>query len=112
MTARWHIVTEGDTLTLSRVWPPRFDLAVTAQFPEARRLRLAHQIRQDMWRLLQRLRGFRPAVQVTRGPNGLLVTAGGAVAHPVPQSVRDRLTDLLHDPAHRARWLQHAGRRR
>lgn len=111
MRRRWHIVEEGATLTVSRAWPPRFDLVVEARFPDVRRLRLAHQIRQDMWRTLRDLRGFRPVVAITRDGDGVTVRAGGAVCAPVPATAHDRLARLLADPARRRRWLTHAERR-
>ncbi len=110
MRGRWHIVTEGDTLTLSRGLPARVDLSVTMRCPDANRLRLATQIRQDMWRALQRLRSFRPAVAVTRDQTGLSVTAGGALDRAAPPSAEGTLADLLSNPANRRRWLTHARR--
>lgn len=105
----WHIVAEDGALTLARQMPVRFDLCVQAVFPPARKLRLAHQIRQDMWRMLQGLRGFSPVVRVEDRVGGVLVTAGGRAARPVPNAAEARIAALLSDPAHRRRWLAHAG---
>ncbi len=102
----WHITHDGPTLTLSRGVPARFDISATARFPDANRRLLASQIRQDMWRRLQRLRGFRPVVEVTRDAQGLTVRAGGAVEGRVPPHAQAALQDLLTDPAFRARWLR------
>ncbi len=112
MRDRWHILEAGDTLTVARRLPVRFDLRVAAGFPEAHRLRLAHQIRQDVWRALQRLRGFSPVVAVTRTATGLWVEAGGAIDGRVPGTAAPCLATLLGDPVHRARWLRYAAPRR
>ena len=63
---RWHILREGDSLTMTRALPVRFDVAAGTTLPGGGRLRLAMQVRQDLWRALQALRGFAPVVQVTR----------------------------------------------
>ncbi|ARE39894.1 hypothetical protein RGUI_1753 [Rhodovulum sp. P5] len=108
----WHIVAEDGALTLARQMPVRFDLCVQAVFPPARKLRLAHQIRQDMWRLLQTLRGFSPVVRVEEDGANLRVTAGGRAARPFPKAEAEaQLNALLSDAGHRARWLAHARRR-
>ncbi|WP_338020478.1 hypothetical protein [Dinoroseobacter sp. PD6] len=102
----------GAVLTLSRRPGARFDLAAATRMPPvAARGRLAHQIRQDLWRALQGLRGFSPVVQVTAGPEGTEVIAGGQlVAARAPKAqIEARIAALLEDPQHRARWLRHAG---
>jgi hypothetical protein len=105
----WHILRDGDRVTVARALPVRFDVAASATFPPARALRLAHQVRQDLWRALRDLRGFAPAVDVVPDGQGLRVTAGGAVAGPTPRHhANARIAALLSDPAARARWLAHA----
>lgn len=114
----WHLQRDGAVLVLSRHVPARFDLsAVTvlrAGAGPVSRARLAHQIRQDVWRCLQGLRGFRPVVQVTRdAAAGVLhVVAGGALEARQGIAARGRaealLADLLADPARHTRWLRHA----
>ncbi|MGI3210756.1 hypothetical protein ACROSR_06515 [Roseovarius tibetensis] len=102
---RWHEIEEGGTLTLTRRLPARFDLAVEGWLPEAPRRRVAHRLRQDMWRELQGLRGFAPAVQVWRVASGLRVRAGGAVAGRFARADAEaRIDALLQDPARMARW--------
>jgi hypothetical protein len=102
---RWHLIDEEGRLTLSRRLPVRFDLAVEGALPEASRARVAHRLRQDMWRELQGLRGFAPAVQVWRVPGGLRVKAGGAVpARSARAAAEARIAALLEDPARVARW--------
>lgn len=110
----WHILKDEGRVTVTRRLPVRFDLSVEAELPCAREVsltRVAQQVRQDMWRRLQDLRGFAPAVEVSRGEAALKIRAGGALVGPVPGRVRDTLAELLDSPAHRARWIAHAGRR-
>ncbi len=108
---RWHVAPLRDGVELSRRAPARFDLAVEARLPLMDPLRLAHQVRQDMWRRLQRLRGFAPAVRVTRDGDHLHVTAGGAVNGPIPRAQAEAaIRAVLDDPANRARWRRFAGR--
>lgn len=108
----WHITRTDDALTLSRRLPVRFDLAAETTLPGGDPLRLAHQIRQDMWRALQSLRGFAPAVEISAEGQGLRVRAGGQAAGPVPANAAERVAAVLGCPANRARWLRHARRSR
>jgi hypothetical protein len=107
----WHVAHDGPTLTVSRRSDPHWDLSVTEQLPEVGSpARLAHQIRQDLWRRLRRLRGFCPAVQVTRCDGHSEVRAGGGVAGAFPRAASEAaIAELLACPRHRARWLAHAG---
>ena len=106
----WHVLREGATLTLARHLPARFDIGAEATFPPMDRLRLAHQVRQDMWRALRDLRGFSPVVQVTAQEGALLLRAGGRVAGPAPKTVLEAcIAALLADPEKRARWGRFAG---
>ncbi|MBY5973925.1 hypothetical protein KUV28_16310 [Ferrimonas balearica] len=110
----WHRLREEDAVTIARRLPVRFDLSVEASLPVSGPVsltRVAHQVRQDMWRRLQGLRGFSPAVRVTLGDGQLVVRAGGAVEGALPGKARDALAELLESPSHRARWLAHAARR-
>lgn len=106
----WHILREGAALTLCRQAPARFDVAVSVELPAGDPLRLAHQVRQDMWRKLQSLRGFSPVVEVTPKGHGLRVRAGGQVLGRVPSNAAGLITDVLENPLNRARWLRHANR--
>ena len=104
---RWHVIEEADgALTLARRLPVRFDLAAeTVLGGGVGRRRLAHLVRQDMWRTLRHLRGFAPVVRVARVPGGLHVRAGGAVAGRLARADAEaRIAALLADPGHRARW--------
>ncbi len=104
----WHILQEGGVLTLCRQTPARLDVAVTVALPSADPLRLAQQIRQDMWRAVQNVRGFSPVVQVEPHAEGLLVTAGGRVAGRVPGNLASEIKAVLEDEVKRSRWLRYA----
>ncbi|KPA22105.1 hypothetical protein shim_15520 [Shimia sp. SK013] len=111
--ARWHIARDGDTLTLSRMASARFDVSARTVLPDGGRLAVAHQVRQDMWRALQGLRGFAPAVEVRREGGALHVRAGGQVAGAVAKTqVEDTIQGVLDCPKRRARWVRHANRGR
>ena len=104
---RWHVIEEEDgALVLARCLPARFDLAAeTVLAGDVGRRRLAHLVRQDMWRMLRHLRGFQPVVRVARVPGGLHLRAGGAVAGRFARKVAEaQIAGLLADPGHRARW--------
>lgn len=107
MRGGWHIL-PGEPLVLTRRLPPRFDVAAEANFNATSRRRLAHQIRQDLWRALQDVRGFSPVIQVSREEEGLAVKAGGRVEGRVHPGLNDRIARLLADPALRQRWERHA----
>jgi len=104
---RWHLIEEEGALTLTRLLPARFDLAAeTVLAGHGGRRRLAHLVRQDMWRALRHLRGFAPVVRVWRVPGGLHVMAGGAVDGRFARAEAEaRIALLLADPGHRARWM-------
>ncbi|OCX66012.1 hypothetical protein BFP70_07775 [Thioclava sp. SK-1] len=107
MNSRWLMIDEGcGVLTHARGWPLRWDLAVESAFPLANPRRLARGVRQDMWRRLQNLRGFRPMVRVAAGEGGLVIRAGGEVDGRFPRAKLEQdLADLLADPGLRSRWL-------
>jgi len=114
----WHLVRDGAVVTLSRHLPARFDLSASTVLHlrggAVGRARLAHQVRQDVWRCLRDLRGFRPVVRVERVSDSLHLTAGGALTAGVPgvalrAKAQGLLNDLLSDPGRQARWLRHAG---
>ena len=108
MTARWHTLTEGNTVTLCRQRPPRFDFAVRTVLPHGQPKRLAHQIRQDLWRALQHVRGFSPVVRLEPLSAGWAVSAGGrALGHVAPDTL-DRAAAVLDHAGNRARWMHHA----
>ena len=111
MADRWHILREGAAVTVTRRLPLRWDVAARTVLPPvlppARPLRLAAQVRQDLWRALRRQRGFAPAVAVVPEGAGLRLCAGGRVdaAHD-RAALEARIAALLADPGRRARWLR------
>ncbi|WP_299687683.1 hypothetical protein [uncultured Tateyamaria sp.] len=112
MSKRWHILREAGGLTLARQLPPRFDFAVRTTLGPGHALRLAHQIRQDLWRALQSLRGFSPVVRLAPNGTGWDVTAGGRALGVVPAPQIATAQAVLDHPQNRARWTRHAMRGR
>ncbi len=103
--SQWHISEADGALTLSRRLPAQFDVAVQTGAQGC----IAHQLRQDMWRALQNLRGFSPVVRVATNGSDLEITAGGTVAGRFPKATTEaRLAALLDDPNLRARWARYA----
>ncbi|WP_299615245.1 hypothetical protein [uncultured Tateyamaria sp.] len=108
---RWHILQDDNSFTLCRHLPPRFDFAVHTVLPCGGAIRLAHQIRQDLWRALQKVRGFSPVVRLQRIADGWRIEAGGRVAGPVALPVVARAQAVLDDAGNRARWIKASGGR-
>ncbi len=108
MRKRWYITQDAGVWTLCRSLPARFDLWAETFLPEANPARLMHQIRQDLWRALQKVRGFQPVIQLRPEADMWRVRAGGQA--PVFARVHtETVSDVLADPRNRARWIQHAG---
>jgi hypothetical protein len=105
----WHITQDDTSYTLSRQWPPRFDVQAQARFPVMRKSRLARHIRQDLWRALKGLRGFAPVIQIHSSESQLHVTAGGQVQGAVPHGLSEQIQSVLDCPKRRARWEKWAG---
>lgn len=104
MPDTWLIDRTEDMLLVTRRKPVRWDVWAETEFPRCHAQRLAHQIRQDLWRELRRIRGFAPAVQITFGET-YRVRAGGRIARHIPPRTDERIGRLLDNPGHRARWL-------
>lgn len=101
---------EGARLTLARRHPARWDVdarTVLTGCAGANRAAIAHQVRQDLWRALSRVRGFSPVVEVTRAGADMQVRAGGRLEARAPD-LGPRIAALLETPALRARWCAHA----
>ena len=106
---RWHVRSEGETLTLARGKRARLDVAACTSLPDAGRAKIAHQVRQDMWRALQHLKGFSPVVKVRREAGELHVTAGGEVSGRYQREhVEWVIQGVLDNPERRTRWLNYA----
>jgi hypothetical protein len=108
MSRGWHVLHDQGSVTLCRHMPPRFVVSVSAHLSAGRPVRLAHQIRQDMWRALQRVRGFSPVVRLEPTDQGWHVTAGGRVAGRVSPATERAIAAVLNDPTKRTRWVQTA----
>ena len=54
----WFEIYDGPCFTLARRLPARFDISREISMPLMSAPRLARQIRQDIWRKLQSIRGF------------------------------------------------------
>ncbi len=108
---RWHILREGATVTVTRRLPVRYDVGLTSVLRRCDRpLRLAQQVRQDLWRAVRDLRGFAPAVTVRMTEAGAEITAGGRVEGPLPRAqVEAAIREMLDDRARQARWLARCG---
>ncbi|MEM6760552.1 MAG: hypothetical protein AAF601_13835 [Pseudomonadota bacterium] len=108
MKGRWHILRDGARVTLARQVPARFDFAVTATLGQGDPVKLAQQIRQDLWRALQRVRGFSPVVELTPATQGWSVRAGGRVSGRL--SARDwaRAQAVLDSGTNQQRWVRFA----
>jgi len=106
---QWHVWREANCVTIARHAPPRFEVAGSVMLAVAADTlcltRLAHQVRQDLWRKLQSLRGFSPVVSVSSVPGGVAIRAGGRAARPIPQTVEETITTLLSHPPSNQRWI-------
>lgn len=105
---------EGGTLVHARSMPAEFNVVVETTLVGGSGLsksRIARQVRQDVWRALAGLRGFKPIVTVAEDGADLVVQAGGHVDGPFPK-VRAEMVirDILHDPMRRLRWVNYARR--
>ncbi|MFO6462862.1 hypothetical protein ACK8OR_00595 [Jannaschia sp. KMU-145] len=107
----WQARRDGATFALSRRLPLRWDVAAETRLPDLGRRRLAHAVRQDLWRALRDLRGFAPAVEVTRDAGGCHVRAGGRVEGAVAGGLTARVAAVLADPGLRAGWVRAARHR-
>ena len=110
----WHIEVDGDRLTLSRNAQARFDVAVDVELPLAGRRFVAQQVRQDIWRALQNLRGFSPVVEVLRLDDRLVVKAGGQVdGGNFPKAWAEGvLSTVLDNADNQARWVRNSSSQR
>ncbi|MEO9572707.1 MAG: hypothetical protein ABJ263_19425 [Tateyamaria sp.] len=108
MKRRWHITSQDGTVTLARQLPARFDVAARADLPPGRPLRLAHQIRQDLWRVMRNVRGFSPVVRLAPTGTGWAVTAGGRAIGRISADTEATIEALLNDTTKRARWVAQA----
>ena len=78
----WFEIYDGPCFTVARRLPARFDISREVLMPLMSAPRLAHQIRQDMWRKLQSIRGFLPVVEITHRGGAFTHTGRGRVDMP------------------------------
>ena len=110
MPNTWIIEKSDTHVLVTRRKPVRWDVSAVSEFPACHPLRLAHQIRQDMWRMLQSMRGYSPVVRLTERGQGWHVLAGGRVQGNVPPGTVERISDLLENQTKRGRWVAQAKR--
>lgn len=85
------------------------DLWVSTLFPPVSKLRLARQIRQDVWRALQKVRGFSPVIEMTEGEGGLSCRIGGQVDGRFPRAHCEAvIAEVIAE--NRDRWTRWAAR--
>jgi hypothetical protein len=78
----WFEIYDGPCFTLARRLPARFDISREISMPLMSAPRLARQIRQDIWRKLQSIRGFLPVVEITDSRGAFTHTGRGRVGMP------------------------------
>ena len=109
MSRGFHILRETGAVTVARQVPVRFDVSAEARFGPLRKLALAQQVRQDLWRALRNVRGCAPVVRVVEAEGGVTVTAGGQVEGRHDRAgLEEAIATLLADPRHVARWTRWA----
>ena len=106
----WFEIYDGPCFTLARRLPARFDINREISMPLMSAPRLARQIRQDIWRKLQSIRGFLPVVEIThRGAYLYIRGAGGELTCPAPfERCGERIFDVLSNRDNRRRWAAYA----
>lgn len=111
MANRWHVQREEGRLVLSRRLPARFDVVAETTVPFViHPLRLAHQVRQDLWRALKSVRGFVPVVEIGGQSKNLALRAGGTLLSPCNlHLLSGTIYNLLENAAFRSRWVRNAG---
>ena len=107
---RWASQKKSDgAIVVSERGRSRLDVWVQTLVPRQNAFRLARQVSQDMWRAVQKQRGFSPVVKIEETDSGLIVTAGGQIDGVFPKAhLEAKIADVLEDPKNRARWLRWA----
>lgn len=102
----WVTDRDGAALVVSRHGRLRLDVVAETVLPGTlRKGRVAHAVRQDLWRALQRVRGFSPVVRVEDLGGSLRVCAGGQVDGAMAPGLAGRIVELLEAQDLRARWI-------
>ena len=109
---KWFEIYNGPCFTLARRLQARFDICSEVLIPLMSAPRLAHQIRQDIWRKLQSIRGFLPVAEITHRGANLQVRAGGGLTCPAPfERSCERIFDGLSNRDNQRRWAGFAAAR-
>ncbi len=105
----WVQTRRDNSLTLHRPGRARLDVQVPATLAgQHRQTRLAHAIRQDLWRALQTTRGFSPIVQLDPQENETKIIAGGQIDGRSTPALAQAIKAVLENPKNRHRWQQWA----
>ncbi len=108
----WFEIYDGPCFTLARRLPARFDISREVSMPLMSAPRLARQIRQDIWRKLQSVRGFLSVVEITDRGAHLHIRAGGELTCPAPfERSGERIFDVLSNRGNQRRWAAFAAAR-
>lgn len=108
----WFEIYDGPCFTLARRLPARFEISREISMPLMSAPRLARQIRQDIWRKLQSIRGFLPVVEITDRGAHLHIRAGGELTCPAPfERSGERIFDVLSNRDNQRRWAAFAAAR-
>ena len=108
----WFEIYDGPCFTLARRLPARFDISREISMPLMSAPRLARQIRQDIWRKLQSIRGFLPVVEITDRGAHLHIRAGGELPCPAPfERSGEWIFDVLSNRDNQRRWAAFAAAR-
>lgn len=119
MATRWvNSFVDGGILHARAGLPDRWDISIERIWcvgqgnrPTLRlsRRRLARAIRQDVWRVLQNVRGFAPRVQVSILNDSVHATVGGVLMSDRRESgLGERIAAVLDHPDNKNRWFAYA----
>ncbi|MEM9099246.1 MAG: hypothetical protein AAGC79_12060 [Pseudomonadota bacterium] len=108
---------KGEALILSpKGLAPVWDIEVSRILPSLRRCSrrwVAHQIRRDLWRAMQEMRGFVPVISVAWADHWLEIRAGGRIlCGAAPPNAFETIASVLDNEDNRRRWLAHTARQK
>ena len=114
---RWSLVHSDHTTLLCRAgqrpeWAFEVTRTLAGQASASHRSRIAHQVRQDIWRACRNVRGFLPLVEVSTSGDETVIRAGGSLmtrSGHVP-SLEIKVARVLDCAENIARWQRHARR--
>jgi len=111
----WVTAYSDGAVKVARQNRQRLDVSAETKLPGAGLSlgRIAHQIRQDVWRACQNVRGFSPVVSITPENGSYKVLAGGQLDQKRPANLHlvSQIDAVLSDPDNRNRWITHAKKR-